>query len=230
MVKVTYTSRLGKYGELIDFYNPAKIELESAKSSKVVFVDTQGGETIVLKGEDLTVDKHGVVNGGTIEEIDFNNGNGLSFIKITDIHALAKPIASTLQNHDLDALLNLALKGNDTIIGSSIADTLYSGAGKDKISGGGGEDHIQGGKGNDRLTGGASSDHFIFNPGGDKDTITDFDAVGGNRAQDYIVTNTTEYEILDDGNNTLIDFGNGDTITLLNVKHTDVTTADFMIV
>ncbi len=57
--------------------------------------------------------------------------------------------------------------------------------------------------------------------------IIDFDAKGGGLAQDYIVTKDHTFEIIDAGDNTVIDFGGGDKITLLHVNHTQVTTDDF---
>ena len=230
-MKVTYFVQLGQYGELTDFYNPAKIAFKGATPTHVVYVDAQGGEKIVLRGEDLSVNKHGVVTGGIIDEIDFTNKHDAAFMKVTDFEISAKSAVGILQKHGVDGLLDLTLKGNDKFVGSLTADHIYAGAGKDTVDGGAGADHIEGGKGNDRLTGGKASDHFIFNVGDGKDTITDFDAKGGGLAQDYIVAKDHTFDqinIIDAGDNTVIDFGGGDKITLLHVNHTLVTEADFI--
>jgi hypothetical protein len=229
MAKFTFLARLGKYGELSDFFNTNKLELDAADDTHVIYVDKQGGEKIKIYGEDLAVNKQGVVTGGTIDEVTFSTRQGQPFVKITDADASAKVFFAQLQQHGLDGALEFALKGNDKLIGSLISDELYGGTGKDKINGGGGEDHIEGGAGNDQLTGGKSSDTFIFNQGDGKDTITDFDPIGNNRAQDYIRSNDSTFEIIDAGNNTIIEFGGGDQITLIGVKHADITTDDFIL-
>jgi Ca2+-binding RTX toxin-like protein len=50
------------------------------------------------------------------------------------------------------------MSGNDTLIGSDLADTLYGGWGNDVLKGGAGQDLLFGGDGNDTLQGGAGSD------------------------------------------------------------------------
>jgi Ca2+-binding RTX toxin-like protein len=230
MAKITYGSKLGLYGELSDFYNPNKIGLDSATATEIVYVDKQGGEKIIFEGQGLTVNNKGVVTGGTIDEIHFTMKFGLPLITATDIDASAKPIAATLLQKGVTGLLELALNGNDTVNGSTVGDYLLGGAGKDKMFGNGGEDHIRGGLGNDRMSGNAASDTFQFASGDGKDVITDFDAVGGARAQDYIDIGGSKYSISDagGGNDTLIAFGDGDTITLLGVKSANIDASDFI--
>ena len=74
---------------------------------------------------------------------------------------------------DLDAS---AGKKKLTITGDDSANSLTGGKGKDILSGGAGNDSLWGGKGNDTLTGGAGDDTFIFQAGGGKDVITDYEA------------------------------------------------------
>ncbi|MGM9500767.1 beta strand repeat-containing protein [Desertifilum tharense IPPAS B-1220] len=79
--------------------------------------------------------------------------------------------------------------GNDTIVGSSSADTLFGGsgddslvgnAGNDLLNGGIGSDTLIGGTGNNTLTGGAGADWFGLQVGGTQ-TITDFTPAQGDR-------------------------------------------------
>jgi Ca2+-binding RTX toxin-like protein len=79
--------------------------------------------------------------------------------------------------------------GNDTIVGSGVANWLDGGAGRDTIRAGNGNDTIIGGSGNDALTGGGGSDTFIFHPNFGKDIITDFQ-IGG-------ATAATTHDVLD---------------------------------
>lgn len=57
--------------------------------------------------------------------------------------------------------------GNDTLVGTAVADLIVGGAGKDTLSGAGGADVIVGGAGSDKLTGGDGADTFRF------DAVTD---------------------------------------------------------
>ena len=61
-----------------------------------------------------------------------------------------------------------------TMQGSDADDSLTGGKGKDTLYGGAGNDELWGGKGNDKLFGGDGNDNFIFQAGGGKDTIMDF--------------------------------------------------------
>jgi len=60
-----------------------------------------------------------------------------------------------------------SLEGDDTIIGTSEADTLTGGAGDDVLNGQGGADRLFGGEGNDVLSGGAGDDFLRGNAGDD---------------------------------------------------------------
>ena len=75
-------------------------------------------------------------------------------------------------------------KGNDSIVGSAIADSLQGESGDDTLAGGDGNDLIDGGNdhdllsgngGDDTLTGGKGKDSFVFhNLDEGVDIITDF--------------------------------------------------------
>jgi Ca2+-binding RTX toxin-like protein len=130
--------------------------------------------------------------------------------------------------------------GNDTLFGGSGDDFLDGGPGNDSLDGGSGSDTLDGGPGNDILTGGTGDDVFIFSAGYDHDVITDF----GN-GLDRIDARGTGLDNLDKfhalawssgdvdridagdsafgitvsaaGSNLVMDFGAGDTLTILNV-------------
>ena len=87
-------------------------------------------------------------------------------------------------------------EGDDTLSGGNDNDTLFGGAGKDTLTGGNGDDTLDGGESNDTLSGGngadilkggasddslaggSGADAFVFKPGFDYDTITDFRVTG----------------------------------------------------
>lgn len=90
----------------------------------------------------------------------------------------------------------------------------------------GGDDFIAGYTGKDRLTGGGGNDVFIFGGGYGQDVVTDFDADGGKGHQDLIWA-LGDYKIVKDGHNTIIDFDNGETLTLLHVERNHISGDDF---
>jgi Ca2+-binding RTX toxin-like protein len=126
--------------------------------------------------------------------------------------------------------------GNDTLFGRDGVDTLKGGGGGDVIFGGKGSDRITGGSGNDTLAGNGGNDFFIYAPGDDADTITDFAAGAG--SLDVIDLSAmgaafdTFAEILAAtttvAGNAVIDFGGGDTITLTGVIKVQLHANDFI--
>lgn len=119
--------------------------------------------------------------------------------------------------------------GNDTLNGGDGHDELDGGAGSDKLSGGAGRDYLFGGAGNDRMTGGKGSDLFHFSYGTGKDVITDFDAIGGGLKQDKLALHEGESFTVrkaNHGRDTVLDFGDGHTLTLLDVQKKDFSRVD----
>jgi Ca2+-binding RTX toxin-like protein len=122
---------------------------------------------------------------------------------------------------------------NDTLTGNSVANILIGGLGNDTISAGGGSDRLDGGGGDDSLTGGTAADIFVYASGGGADIVTDFSHGQGDRID---VTDVLGIFSLADiqsratqqGANTVIDFGNGDTLTLQNVTLAALVAGDFI--
>lgn len=135
-----------------------------------------------------------------------------------------------------DVLFGGAGKGNDYLAGGRHADYLDGGAGNDTLLGGGGEDTLLGGEGDDVLDGGGRMDVFVFATGDGNDIITDFDAIG--EFHDTIdlaaVTSITDWNDLaqnhlsQNGADAVIDAGNGDKITLVNVELAQLDQGDFI--
>ncbi len=127
--------------------------------------------------------------------------------------------------------------GNDHISGGGGTDNLYGNGGRDVIKGGGGADHLDGGAGRDRLdggagndvlTGGAGRDQFVFKgAAAGQDVVTDFTDTtdqlvlhssiwGGTTLTATDVVNT--YASVS-GADLVLDFLNGNTITLQGLGH-----------
>ncbi len=124
--------------------------------------------------------------------------------------------------------------GVNNVFGSNFNDTLLGSGGNDILNGGNsGNDTLDGRGGNDNLTGGAGADTFVYAIGGGTDFITDFSHAQGDRID---VTGVPGIFSLADiqshatqqGVNTVINFGNGDIITLQNVVLANLVTGDFI--
>ena len=116
-----------------------------------------------------------------------------------------------------------------------ISSELTGTDGNDILVGGNDADILNGGGGNDILTGGAGDDLFVFTDGGNDDTVTDF-TVGAATDDTIDLTGTSAVSDFEDvqsiasqvGNHTVIDFGGGDSITLLGINVGDLHQDDFL--
>ncbi|WP_169979782.1 calcium-binding protein [Tautonia rosea] len=116
---------------------------------------------------------------------------------------------------------------DDVLIGDAADQTLrgdYAGNSQDTLNGM---------AGNDTLIGGQGDDLFVFHSGHDQDVITDFLAGGTDDTIELSgfsgVSSFSSVMSLASqvGSDTVIDFGNGDTLTLSNVTLGNLTSADF---
>ncbi len=107
--------------------------------------------------------------------------------------------------------------GNDTLSGLSGNDTLSGGDGNDLLLGGMGDDILVGNAGNDTLVGGAGSDRFVLKPNTGVDVIQDFQ-VGVDRIQLTDGLNPAHLAIVQDGNNTRIEFNQQPLAILVGVQ------------
>ncbi|MCC7320346.1 MAG: calcium-binding protein [Rubellimicrobium sp.] len=113
--------------------------------------------------------------------------------------------------------------GNDTLMGGSGHDRLEGGAGRDRLLGGRGNDRLSGGAGNDTLEGGAGADTFVYAAG--RDVITDFragvdrlvldDALWSGRMSPTRVV--MDHAHVTAGGHVVLDFGDGNRLTLLGL-------------
>lgn len=227
MSKITYTPVMGAAVNFSDFYDVDTVELTSPGGKKAVYTDQLSNYSIVLKGSDIEIDGDSLVS-GTLKNATFYDDEGQVLFQITKGNYDAASISEAFTDNGFRGFLQALFAGNDTIVGSKLADDLWGGAGNNRIFGGAGRDYISGGEGNDTLTGGAGRDIFVFQKGAGADVVTDFDAKGGGARQDYIaIAGDDEYSIEKSGRNTVIDFGDGNTLTLLGIDRDDVSAKDF---
>lgn len=124
--------------------------------------------------------------------------------------------------------------GVTNVAGSSFNDTITGSAGGDQLFGNNGNDLLNGGAGNDFLSGGLGADTFAYATGGGADTIGDFSQAQTDKID---LTGVAGVSTLADiqalatqqGPNTVINFGNGDSLTLTNVTLSNLTAVDFIL-
>jgi len=116
----------------------------------------------------------------------------------------------------------------DKLWGLGGDDKLFGEGGDDKLYGGSGDDRLYGGRGDDKLTGGSGHDTFVFSKhNSGKDVVTDFD-VKKDVLQIAKGTNGIKKpaDVLDHakqhGDNVVINLGDGNKITLKDVKLADL--------
>lgn len=163
--------------------------------------------------------------GAGYDTVDFSSvGTGVE-LKVSATNAISVWAGSQVY----DRLVSI-----ENIIGTRFDDILRTGASNDYIRGGEGHDILisgrggdvlDGGLGNDVMTGGADSDTFYFADGYGCDLITDFDAHGcdADRIELYNLSGISDFRDLianharQNGDDVVIDGGNGDTLTLSHV-------------
>ncbi len=130
-------------------------------------------------------------------------------------------------------------EGNDTLFGRDGDDVLEGGDGDDLLTGNRGSDTLTGGLGDDTVTGNGGNDVFNFALGDGNDTFVAFTEGAGVRdviqLSGFGAAFDTFAEVLaaatDDGmGNTVIDFGGGDTITILGDLKGDLDADDFVFI
>lgn len=122
--------------------------------------------------------------------------------------------------------------GNDVLEGGRGDDNINGGAGDDLVCAGSGDDIINGGTGNDRLEGGSGEDIFVFEMGTEQDTVLDFET-GRDELDltDFGFASFADVQAAaeDDGDDLVIDLGNGDSVTLVGVSEAELSQDDVSI-
>ncbi|MGV3551085.1 hypothetical protein [Rhizobium sp.] len=218
MAKVKFTALLGAHTYIGDlFTNLFNLELATDEPKKAVYRDTESGTQMILRGSGFEYDGD-VMTEGTIKSIVFANEDGKRYATIGKGEWDPQEFISAYFSEGFEGMAQYVLEGRDKMIGSKKGDLLQGEDGKDRIIGGKGADWIYGNGGNDRLTGGKGSDHFLFYPGDGKDVITDFDAVGGGKKQDYLgIEPSHTFEQRDTKAGLLLEFDDGGSLLLLGV-------------
>jgi Ca2+-binding RTX toxin-like protein len=161
---------------------------------------------------DDAIEANGAITGGTIGNIQFDQGWGTASwspaFRISAIEASAPQLHAALLSAgstDDRAFLTAILAGDDTISLSVFADQMNAGSGNDTMDGSGGNDTLFGHHGNDSVTGALGHD-VLF--GGAND-----DRLWGSRGNDSLEGNEGIDQMWGGaGNDTLRGGNNADTI------------------
>lgn len=182
----------------------------SQSDTSVEFMTLLSGGTKLFIGQDFAFEDGALVD-GTVTEIQYRS-DGRAYMRVTDYVWNVTETQPVL------------FDGNDRIIGSRGNDQLNGGDGDDVLRGGRGSDYLDGGLGNDKLRGGPGSDVFIIRPGEGIDQVMDFDAFGRNH--DHIRVElpyrSHEFDIVQRGNDVVLDFGSDSRMILRNVDLDDL--------
>lgn len=127
------------------------------------------------------------------------------------------------------------LSGDDTLLGSVGDDTLQGAAGDDSLVGAGDDDLLIGGSGNDTLSGGPGADTMQFSSGLGADRVLGFAAGAGVADVVRLIGMGPAFDSFAEvmaaaaqvGADTVIDFGGGNTITLVGVAMATLVADDF---
>jgi glucose/arabinose dehydrogenase len=182
--------------------------------------------------------------GGKVFTMRFNGSAWVSTDRTSQITTTAGTAINSPTSFGEDAQGNLYIVDYDgdvfrltpNVVSADQNDTLRGFGGDDMIFGGSGNDFIDGGTGKDTLIGGLGSDRFAFAPSSGADLINDFAAgVGsGDRIDLRGFANIHTYsQVLARANqvegNTVLDFVNGDTLTLMGVSKASLNIDDFIV-
>ena len=234
MAKIKYTDFLGDLGNLRFDYTPDQMHtlMDDSGADTAVYLDEDGGEKIVLKGENFAY-LDGDLLKGRVDRIIFRDNDGNTTATVSGADFKARQLDNLLtEGSDLKGFLEKVYGGRDKLAGTDNQDLAWAGGGNDLVKAFGGDDSLNGQAGNDVMVGGLGSDHFFFmHEGiGGKDVIKDFDANGGGDSQDYIAADfEAVLSIKQVGDDVVLDFGDGNTLTLLDTQKSNISEADFHI-
>ena len=115
----------------------------------------------------------------------------------------------------------------DDLTGSSADNVLDGRGGDDHLNGLNGDDILIGDVGNDTMKGGNGSDTFDFAAGDGNDVIQDFEDGSDVLRFEGLTFDNLSIKSTGGGSNTVIRYGDGDSVVLKNVTAADITMADF---
>ena len=218
----------------MDLKGIEKIAYQALGGADVITVNDLAGAGVQQVA--INLEANGGGGDAAADQVIVNGTGGVDNITISLVGAeilvngLAAQTAIVGQESASDGLVVNGLGGADIIDTSA----LTAGSIRLTLDGGDGDDVIIGSAGDETMRGGADDDTFVYRPGGGADVITDF--IADSPLDRINLKAFTALHTLADvltlstqvGADTVIDFGGGNTITLLNVTKTDLDDSDFI--
>lgn len=202
--------------------------LTTATGKKAVFTDSSSGDMMIFEGNGLDYEGD-ALSAGTLRKFSIVDASGEKFVSVEGFSFDGRFLKGATVMDQASAFAELIVEEDLRFIGANSSDTMSGYNGNDLMLGRRGDDMINGWFGKDMLVGGAGNDVFVFAKGYGNDTIRDFDADGGDGFQDQIDAEFGEIRMVtQSGKNTVINFGDGDVLTLLNIKPSQIDESDFV--
>jgi len=186
MAKITAHKSFNMLGG-INYYIAYPEDIISSSKSSISLYDPSGNKQIYY-GSFFYSSNGSLKPSSSLTGFTQYDGSSKAW-QITGLNITISVYDSYLKADDGSGLIAYALRGNDTVIGSSSDDWLFGGAGNNTIRGGKGDDHLIAGTGKDSLEGGAGADTFMFTPlysgtsASKASTIADYNPKQGDQLQ-----------------------------------------------
>lgn len=226
MATINQTAELSfkLYGDFIDI---ASFSLRVSGKTEMVLRDNDGA-SLEIHGSGFKY-AHGEATDGIITSATIRDEEGHLLLRVSHAHIEASQLSADLDQYGLDAFYGTFAIGNDHLTGSEKGDGLEGGYGNDVIKGKGGNDILVGYVGDDVLIGGAGKDTFMFTENWGVDVIKDFEDSG--KDQDIIrlqyKSMWSDVDKYQNGDDVVLDFGDGDKLIIRDAHQADITQADF---
>jgi Ca2+-binding RTX toxin-like protein len=225
MAIIKYSNIVPAYSGIFAYFDDDGFDVKKKSAHEVSYVD-KSGNRVVLDGDGFQY-KGDEISQGDITSFRLTDKDGHNFMVATKLEPSAADLSHTLLHSSLYRMVQLMFHDDDTWTGAKANDYLFGYDGDDKLFGGKGDDELLGTEGEDRLWGGAGSDYFDIGRKWGKDVAMDFHATGGDGVQDFIGLHVKSYTVRADGDDTIIDLGQGDQLVLKNVDSSELTADNF---
>lgn len=223
MVTATFTSPLSFY-TVNTYFGEDALFLQPEERIMAAYADIGSNSDTIFDGTPFPYFGD-VPAGGIAGETPIQAAGNGSLAALSDTGGIQGSLTATLAGMAAQAILPTPPPDRFQVPSSA----------RDELFGTPGDDTLAGGPGHDVLTGGAGSDTFIFNRGDGRDTVTDFDARGtGHDVIDLGPDHGNTFAELEGlarqhGDDVVLNFGHGDSLTLLHVGIHDLHRADFIL-
>ncbi|WP_425404060.1 VCBS domain-containing protein [Hwanghaeella sp.] len=248
-VDVAAMTALDAFGDTDTFLNLAALDEFRGTEFDDFFFGSAGDDRFIGRAGNDVFDG---ADGTDLLRYDRDNGSSGVFVNLSSVERDGVAADTATDSHgDTDTLTSIEnLHGSlfgDTLIGSSVENTIRAGAGNDILEGGGGADDLRGDDGDDTITGGtgddqlygdsfggdgsAGSDTFVFEVGGGADSIQDF-----NPSFDRLDVSDFGFTQFGDlsgilaaaGTGDTLDFGSGDSVHFNGIDVSQLSASNFV--